>query len=97
MDNESFVREMRANQNRLRIIYESFAIPRHIVSYRADLSPTLVQRITEVLQSMPNSEAGRQALKAFESTTKFDPIPDEALGILSRIRSFIEAEVGVGR
>ncbi|MFQ5949817.1 MAG: PhnD/SsuA/transferrin family substrate-binding protein, partial [Nitrospiria bacterium] len=81
--------------NHLKIIHETYSIPRHIVSYRADLPPKLVARIKEILLGMDQSEEGRKALKAFERTTKFDEIPEQSLAPLLRSQDFIDKEFGL--
>jgi phosphonate transport system substrate-binding protein len=79
----------------LKSIYETFSLPRQIVSYRADLPPKLVARIKEILLKMDQSEEGRKALQEFERTVKFDEIPDQAMAPLLKSMKFIEAELGL--
>jgi phosphonate transport system substrate-binding protein len=95
MDNQSYLKEAKGNLNSLKSIYETFSIPRHIVSYRADLPPKLVARIKEILLKMDQSEEGRKALQEFERTVKFDEIPDQAMAPLLKSMKFIETELGL--
>ncbi len=53
----------------------SFDIPRHVVAHRADLDPAVVRELERVLMAMESGEEGRQALKAFQKTTRFDRFP----------------------
>jgi phosphonate transport system substrate-binding protein len=95
MDNQNYPKEAKGNLNSLKSIYETFSIPRQIVSYRADLPPKLVARIKEILLKMDQSEEGRKALQEFERTAKFDEIPDQAMAPLLKSMKFIEAELGL--
>ncbi len=72
---------------KLRVVFESPPIPRHIVSHRADLQPTLVARVREVLIGMHTTDVGRKALEKFERTSRFDDIPPEALAVLGRLEA----------
>jgi phosphonate transport system substrate-binding protein len=94
MDSQSYQQEARHHRQRLRILHTTLALPRHIVSARADLSPPLVRRIVEVLTTMAQSAPGRNALQAFQNTTQFDPIPAHALAPLLQTRPFLAAEFG---
>jgi phosphonate transport system substrate-binding protein len=95
MDHQNYQRYAKGSLNRLAVIYESAAMPRQIVSYRASLPPSLVARIKHILISMEQSEAGRKALQEFEETTRFDELSDQALAPLLRMRPLIDAELGV--
>lgn len=95
MDNQAYLKEARGKLDDLKIIHETFPLPRHVVTYRADLSPSLVGQIKEVLLKMNQSEEGRKALQAFEKTTKFDELSDEAMAPLVKSLKFIEAELGL--
>jgi phosphonate transport system substrate-binding protein len=94
IDNHRFLQQAKGTLENLTIISETFPIPRHIVSYRADLPHTLVDRIKEVLLQMDQQEEGRKVLEEFEKTTKFDAIPDQAMLPLLKSTTFIEAEFG---
>jgi phosphonate transport system substrate-binding protein len=94
MDHHRLPIEAKGSLRSLKIIYETVAIPRHIVSARADLPPPLVARIHDILRHMDQSEEGKAALQAFEGTTKFDDIPEHALALLSNAIPLIDAEVG---
>ncbi len=92
MDNQTYLKEAKGNLDRLKVIYETFSIPRHIVTYRPDLPAPLVARIREILLTMDQSQEGRVTLQAFEKTTKFDELPDQALAPLLKAPKFIDAE-----
>jgi phosphonate transport system substrate-binding protein len=95
MDHQSFQEKAKGGLPRLKIVHETFAIPRQLVSYRADLPPSLVTRIRGILLEMAQREEGRKALHAFEGTTKFDDIPEHTMDLLGTFMPFIEAEFGL--
>jgi phosphonate transport system substrate-binding protein len=95
MDNHRFPTEAKGSLQSLKIIHETVAIPRHIVSARADLAPPLVARIKDILRHMDQLEEGKKVLQAFEGTTKFDDIPEHALDLLLNSIPLIDAEFGL--
>jgi phosphonate transport system substrate-binding protein len=95
MDDHRFPIEAMGNLKSLKIIHETFAIPRHIVSSRTDLSAPLVARIKETLLQMDQAGEGKKVLQTFEGTTKFDEIPEQAIHLLSQVIPFIDAEFGL--
>lgn len=54
-DDQSYNREAQRHPNSLKVIYTSSSFPRHLVSTRADLAPTRVTRIKEILMQMDQS------------------------------------------
>jgi phosphonate transport system substrate-binding protein len=92
-DDLMYERETLRYPNSLKVIYTTSSFPRHVVSCRADLAPHLVTRIKEILIEMDQSPEGRSALKEFEDTTKFDPLPGPSIAQLLKARKFVEAEV----
>ena len=95
LDNQSLEKEARGELNNLKILYKTFSFPRHIVSYRADLSASLVATIKEILVKMHQSEEGKKALKEFENTAKFDELPERAMAPFLKAGKFIDAELGI--
>jgi len=95
MDDQSYLREARRHINSLKVVYKDPPLPRHIVSYRANLSAKLVARIKEILAKMDQSEGGKKALQDFERTTKFDDIPESSMASLLRATKFIDLELGL--
>lgn len=57
------------------ILARSETLPRHLVSARRDLDPTVKNRLTEILLSMHQDEEGRRILQQTDNTTKFDRLP----------------------
>ena len=95
ISNKNYLKEARGQIDSLKIIYETFSLPRQIVSHRADLDPKLVARIREILLKMDQSEEGKKALQDFEETTKFDELPEGAMAPLLKSPKFIDAEFGI--
>jgi len=95
IDYQRYLKEARDRLNDLKIVAQSFPVPRHLVSHRADLSPLLVARIKEILLRMDQSADGKNALADFEKTSKFDEVPNESLAPLMKNRRLIEAELGL--
>lgn len=62
-------------RKQLRIIFRSVSVPRQVVSYSKKITPALAISLTQVLLNMDQTEYGRQQLKAFERTVKFDEFP----------------------
>jgi phosphonate transport system substrate-binding protein len=94
MDQENYLKYARNHLDRLQIIHQTFSLPRHVVSYRADLPASLVARVKEILLEMDQSEEGKKVLQAFEKTTKFDELSARALDPLLEATQFIDAEFG---
>ncbi|MGH7824958.1 MAG: phosphate/phosphite/phosphonate ABC transporter substrate-binding protein [Candidatus Binatia bacterium] len=80
-----------------KVIHETASFPRQIVSYRADLPANLVTRVKEVLLHMHQTEKGRQVLRAFESTTKFEEIPVRDIELVAGLRKYVDAELKLQR
>ena len=93
-DNRSYLREARENLSNLKVLYETFSIPRQVVSYRGNLPVELVAKIKEILMDMQQSEEGKKTLQDFEKTTKFDEIPDQTMTPFLKLQNFIDAELG---
>ncbi len=77
MNNLDFVHLTGPRRYILRIIHKTETVPRHLVSYRPGLDPSLVQHLRNALLTMHETENGRKTLRAFEITARFDKIPDE--------------------
>jgi phosphonate transport system substrate-binding protein len=57
------------------VLAETETFPRHLVSTRKDLEPTIKNRLKDILLSMHQDEEGRGILKQIDNTTKFDLLP----------------------
>lgn len=94
MDNQSYLRWAGRDVEQLQVLHESFPTPRHILSYREDLSPLLVARIKEILLGLDQSEEGKRTLESFEQTTKFDELPEPMSVVLRKLQPFVRGELG---
>lgn len=94
-DEQTYEKEARTSLDSLQVIERSYALPRHIVSYRADLPPKLLAKIREILIGMDQTEEGRKVLKAFENTTKFDELPEQSMAPLLKASKLLNAELGI--
>ena len=80
------------------VIYDSPPVPRHLVSVRPGMDPTLEAAIIRVLLDMKNTEAGRQVLQAFEKS-QFEELaggPDAALRDVKALYHLVRDEVLTG-
>jgi phosphonate transport system substrate-binding protein len=57
------------------ILAQTDLFPRHLVSVRKDLDPTVKNRLKEVLLSMHQDDDGRSIMQQTDNTTKFDLLP----------------------
>lgn len=94
-DNQNYLKEAKGNLDKLHVVHRTFSLPRHVVSYRAELAPRLVARVREVLMTMDQSEDGRKVLHDFERTTKFDGLPDQAMAPILKAQKLIDAGFGL--
>ena len=95
MDNQTYVRQALPHLKNLKVVYQTFSFPRHVVSHRADLPTHLVAKIKETLIQMDQSDQGKKTLEKFERTTKFDEIPEQGIAPLLKAGKWIDAELGL--
>jgi phosphonate transport system substrate-binding protein len=57
------------------ILAQTDPFPRHLVSTRKDLDPTVKNRLKEILLSMHQDNEGRKILQQTDNTTQFDLLP----------------------
>ena len=67
------------------ILAETERLPRHLVSIRKEMTPTLAARLESILLSMSEDEGGRKILRKTGETTKFDVLPEGAAGMRRRL------------
>jgi len=95
MDNQTYVKQALPHLKNLKVLYQTFSFPRHVVSHRADLPGDLLAKIKETLIQMDQSDQGKKALEKFERTTKFDEIPEQGIAPLLKAGKWIDAELGL--
>ncbi|MEO5334810.1 MAG: phosphate/phosphite/phosphonate ABC transporter substrate-binding protein, partial [Magnetococcus sp. YQC-5] len=71
--------------NKLRIIHETFSIPRHVVNLRKDFPDHLEQPLLKAFLEMDQNPEGKAILEAFEKTKRFDHLPNETHEQLQQI------------
>jgi phosphonate transport system substrate-binding protein len=59
----------------LNILAQTELLPRHLVSVRKDLAPELIERLSAILRTMHENDAGRKILQRTDGTIKFDLLP----------------------
>jgi phosphonate transport system substrate-binding protein len=81
------------NLDGLKILHETAPFPRQLVSHRADLPVTLLTKIKNILLNMTRTEEGREVLREFGNTTKFDEIPAPVHDLMMGLKKYVEAEL----
>lgn len=89
-DSRTFAKASAKKPGELRILARSADVPRHAVAHRAGLEPHVVTELERVLIGMEHDEAGREALRAFEETTRFDRFPGGADAAFAPIRAALD-------
>jgi len=75
----------------LQVIAASQYVPRHVISHSPNMDPALVEQVRQILLHMHEREDGREALKAFSKTTRFDDFPggvEEHIAPLRRLLKY---------
>jgi phosphonate transport system substrate-binding protein len=67
------------------VLAETASLPRHLVSIRKDLPPTVVNSLKNILLSMYEDPEGRRILQQTDGTTKFDALPGGELAVSQRL------------
>lgn len=67
------------------VLAETASLPRHLVSIRKDLPPTVVNSLKNILLSMHEDPEGRRILRQTDGTTKFDALPGGELAVSQRL------------
>lgn len=79
-----------------RIIARSVEVPRQVGLHRGDLDPVLAARLGEVLGAMHETDHGREALDAFNETSRFDGFPDGVEATFGPIHLMLDELVALG-
>ncbi len=64
-------------KSQLKIVDRTIDVPRHVVSYRSELEPALVQEIKNILLKMDKDPEGIKILRNFENSTKYEEIKNK--------------------
>ncbi len=81
------------NLGSLKILHETASFPRQLVSHRTNLPVTLVTKIKNILLDMTQTEEGRNILREFDNTTKFDEIPAPVHDLMKGLKKYVDAEL----
>ena len=73
----SFAEFPREKAKHFRILHETMRVPCALVATRHNLNPLIQDRVLDLLLSLETFPEGREALKAFRETRRFDLIPYE--------------------
>ncbi|MEO5350030.1 MAG: phosphate/phosphite/phosphonate ABC transporter substrate-binding protein [Magnetococcus sp. YQC-3] len=91
---EAIEKHAKGDRDKLRIIHETGALPRHVVNLRGDLPEPQAKALLQILLTMDQNESGKQILAKFEQTARFDPIPPETQTQLQQMTPTILAILG---
>ncbi|MEO5338999.1 MAG: phosphate/phosphite/phosphonate ABC transporter substrate-binding protein [Magnetococcus sp. MYC-9] len=91
---EELEKQAKGDRDKLRIIHETFALPRHVVNLRGDLPEPLAKAVVHALLSMEQETTGRNVLENFEKTSRFDTIPPDILTRLQQLTPTILSILG---
>ncbi|MFV2073377.1 MAG: phosphate/phosphite/phosphonate ABC transporter substrate-binding protein [Thermoanaerobaculales bacterium] len=73
----------------LRVLLKTDEVPRNVVCFRSGLDPTTAEALERVLITMSDDGEGREVLKAFEDTAKFDRFPNGPENDLDRVNKLL--------
>ena len=73
-----------------RILATSKDVPRQVVLHRRDLHPDLLARLSAILTGLEHSEAGREVMRRFHKTTRFDTFPQGADATFAPIHALLD-------
>lgn len=71
------------------LIDRTRSVPRQLVSVRQELDQDMMNKITELLIGLDQTEDGRQLLAGLKMTTKFDLLPQESMDALDNFGKII--------
>ncbi|MGR3712870.1 MAG: phosphate/phosphite/phosphonate ABC transporter substrate-binding protein [Shimia sp.] len=97
-DDATFSKLQKAAPGQYRSIGRSREVPRQVVMMRSGMDPIVADKIADVLTSLHMHEEGREILRKFNKTTRFDRFeegPDAVLSPLTEILNSID-EAGAG-
>ena len=78
------------NLDKLKVLYKSMALPKHLICHRADLDPQILAAVEKILLEMDKDEEGKRVLGKFQNTVKFDKITDEIRSCLQKLEDMME-------
>ncbi|MDG3089068.1 phosphate/phosphite/phosphonate ABC transporter substrate-binding protein [Vibrio hannami] len=78
-----------------RVIYESIPFPRSVELIRKDIDPAIKHRLVEILISAHEVDEGKEVLKAYQKTTRFDELSgsEESFRLVSELTSILSEQL----
>ncbi|MBF0178989.1 MAG: phosphate/phosphite/phosphonate ABC transporter substrate-binding protein [Magnetococcales bacterium] len=92
---EEFLAKSKGDLDQLRILHETFPIPRQVINFRSGLPDRVKSALMRTLTGLEESTAGKEVLRQFEKTTRFDPLPREAMSRLESIKPIVLKILGL--
>lgn len=96
--NEDYYRALAGSRiDELKVLHRTDSVPRNVVCVRTTLDPSVIGSLIAVLIDMDEGEKGREVLREFEETTRFDRFPDgpdSALEAIVALLPFVEEDLG---
>ena len=83
--NDDYAALDQSKKSAITILGETASLPRHLVSVRKNLAPSMVKSLAKVLLSMHQDPEGKSILQKADGTTKFDALPGGASVISRRL------------
>lgn len=77
-------------RDQLKVIDRTIDVPRHVVSHRSGLDPSLVENIRKIFLNMDKDPEGIEILKTTDKTKKFDELSEDMILNVSRMVDMIE-------
>lgn len=93
IDRPNFVEDARDKVLDLHILYQTEPVPRHLFAHRSNLDKKLTSKMKAVLLKMDQTEEGRDVLKSYQKTRKFDAVPSKSIAVLDKMKRYIKQEI----
>ncbi|HWP56449.1 MAG TPA: phosphate/phosphite/phosphonate ABC transporter substrate-binding protein [Candidatus Acidoferrales bacterium] len=93
MDSQNYAQLSKKYDRSLTVVAKTPSVPRHLVSARAGLPQKLQARIKEILLQMDQTEEGRNALRQFERTARFDELSEQNAALMQKMGELVESEL----
>ncbi|MDD5615549.1 MAG: phosphate/phosphite/phosphonate ABC transporter substrate-binding protein [Candidatus Methanoperedens sp.] len=77
-------------REQLKVIDRTVDVPRHLVSHRSGLDPSLVERIRQIFLNMDKDPDGIEILNMTEKTKKFDELSEDMIFNISKMVDQVE-------
>ncbi len=78
------------NAENFRIIWESEEIPRHFVNFSPEIKGELRRAIVEILINMDKTKEGKEVLRKFKRTVKFELLTERDREIIEKYGRFVK-------